>query len=171
MVEKDAVPLEIERKFLIRMPRTEALLTTGVRVWHICQTYLIAPQGLSRRVRKIREGDAVRYVYTEKRRLSPTTAEEREHELNEAKYAALLTQRDPRRQTIKKTRYVIPYEGHAIEVDIYDFWQDRATAEVELSAEDEAFSLPPCLSVLREITTDKRYKNAALARELPNDPI
>ena len=58
---------------------------------------------------------------------------------------------------------------HLAEIDLYDFWQDRATLELELSAEDEAFTLPPFVRVLRDVTADKRYKNVNLARELPTE--
>ncbi|MBQ8173986.1 MAG: hypothetical protein IJ009_01145 [Clostridia bacterium] len=172
MAEKHAPPLEIERKFLIHMPRTEDLIAAGAHVFHIEQTYLVAPRGLSRRVRRLREGNDLRYFYTEKVRISPATAEEREREIDLLEYASLLGERDTARMTIEKTRYAIPCEdGHTAEVDVYEFWHDRATVEVELASEDEAFSLPPCLSVVREITADKRYKNAALAKELPCDPL
>lgn len=172
MAEKNGVPLEIERKFLIRMPSKEALVAAGARVMAIEQTYLIAPRGLSRRVRRLCEDGRVHYVYTEKVRLSPTTAEERERELTEEEFLSLLRERDKTRRTVEKTRYAIPCgDGHVAEVDIYAFWEDRSTVEVELAAEDEAFTLPPLLSVVREITADKRYKNAALAKELPLDPL
>ena len=58
-----------------------------------------------------------------------------------------------------------------LEIDLYEFWQDRATLEVELTAEDEKFDLPAYLKIIREVTDDKRYKNVNLARILPNDPI
>ena len=56
-------------------------------------------------------------------------------------------------------------------LDVYDFWSDRATAEIELSTEDEEAELPPCLQVIREVTADRRYKNAALAREVVFEEI
>lgn len=173
MQKNAGAPLEIERKFLIRMPNAEALAAKdGARVWRISQTYLLSPKGLSRRVRRICENEDIRYIYTEKIRISPTTAEEREREIDLHEYTSLLDERDEARRTVEKTRYLLPCpSGHTAEVDIYDFWTDRATVEVELSSEDEAFSLPNCLSVVREITSDKRYKNAALARELPDDPL
>lgn len=173
MQKNAGTPLEIERKFLIRMPNTEALAARdGARVWRISQTYLLAPRGISRRIRRIREGEDIRYIYTEKLRISPTTAEEREREIDLLEYAALLGERDEARMTVEKTRYLLPCpSGHVAEVDVYDFWQDRATVEVELSFEDEAFTLPDCLSVVRDITADKRYKNAALAKKLPDDPL
>lgn len=166
------MPLEIERKFLIRMPDLALLCAQeGVRVKRLTQTYLLAAPGVTARVRRCREDGRVTYIRTEKRRLSDRTAIEEECEIDEATYRAALRVADPARLPIRKTRYAIPYEGHVMEVDIYDFWHDRATLEVELSDEEEAFSLPPYLSVVREVTADRRYKNAQLAKEIPTDPL
>ena len=43
--------------------------------------------------------------------------------------------------------------------------------EIELSDENEPFSLPPGILVLRDVSADPRYKNAALAKEIPDDPL
>lgn len=161
---------EIERKFLIAYPDVEALAALpGCRIKRLVQTYLEAPEGVTRRVREIREEARVRFVETVKHRVSDIRAVEEERDLTEAEYAALLRQADQSRRPVAKTRYCIPCGAHVCEVDVYDFWQDRATAEVELAAEEEAFSLPPFLQVIREVTADKRYKNVNLARELPQD--
>ena len=92
------------------------------------------------------------------------TREEIEETITPAQYSALLAQADPARRPIEKTRYVLPHEGHVIEVDVYPFFADCAIAEVELCSQEEAFSLPACLRVIREVTNDPAYKNAALAR-------
>jgi CYTH domain-containing protein len=57
------------------------------------------------------------------------------------------------------------------EVDVYDFWQDRATLEFELESEAQSFTFPSCVRVIREITADARYKNVNLARELPQEDL
>ena len=161
---------EIERKLLIAYP-DEAVLraVAGCRVKEIKQTYLLAPEGETRRVRKVREGETVRYVRTVKKRLTMLRAVEEENDLTAAEYEAALTQADPTRRPIEKTRFCIPFGGKTLEIDLYRFWQDRATLEVELTREDEEFALPPYVRVIREVTDDKRYKNVNLARELPSD--
>lgn len=163
---------EIERKFLIAYPDKDTLLAAeGCRTKRMVQTYLNAPEGETCRVREVREGDAVRYIQTLKKRITMLRAVEEEQELSEAEYRAALRDADPTRRPIEKTRFCIPYGGQLLEIDLYDFWQDRATLEVELSSEDEAFSLPSYIKVLREVTDDKRYKNVNLAREVPRDPL
>ena len=63
---------------------------------------------------------------------------------------------------IEKTRYIVLYAGHRWEVD--EFAGDNAglvVAELELSAEDEAFEHPAWLGT--EVTHDARYFNSNLA--------
>ncbi len=159
---------EIERKYLIEYP-DKAMLerAEGVRVKRMEQTYLRGAEGETRRVRKMTEQGVTRYIETRKYRVSDLRATEEEKELTATEYEALLQLADPALRPICKTRYAIPYAGHTVEVDLYDFWQDRATAEVELASEEEAVELPPFLHVIREVSEDKRYKNVNLARELP----
>lgn len=161
---------EIERKYLIEYPDKTALeRAEGVRVKRIEQTYLLAADGETRRVRKMEERGVTRYIETRKYRVSNLRATEEEKELSADEYDALLAFADPDLRPICKTRYAIPYAGHTVEVDLYDFWQDLATAEVELADEREAVELPPYLRVIREVSDDKRYKNVNLARELPEN--
>ncbi len=161
---------EIERKYLIAYPDVKVLeAMKGVRISRLVQTYLTAADGVALRVRRIENEKEVRYIETAKRRVSDLRALEEERTLTKEEYEALLLRADKERRPIAKTRYALPHDGHVVEVDVYDFWQDRATAEVELASEDEVFSLPACLTVIREVTADARYKNVNLAKELPED--
>ena len=163
---------EIERKFLIAYPDAAMLSSlAGCRVKRIRQTYLQAPEGETRRVREVREGERVRYVYTLKKRVSMIRAVEEEKELSAADYEQLLTEADAGLHPVCKTRYAIPYGDRVLEVDLYDFWQDRATLEVELESENEPLTLPSYIKVIREVTEDARYKNVNLARNLPTEPL
>lgn len=162
--------MEIERKFLIKMPDVAMLSAQpDCRVMQMVQTYLVAPRGETHRVRLVREGERVRYIETCKRRVSALTAEETEREVEESVYRELLTLADPTRHAIEKTRYAFPFGIHTVEVDVYPFWQDRAVLEVELSDETEPFALPEFIPIIKEVTDDKRYKNVNLAREVPMD--
>lgn len=158
------IPLEIERKYLIERPR-ETLLAAeaGVRVQEIEQTYLQAPKGKTRRVRRLTENGCTRLIYTEKTRLNALTALEEEYEITPDRYAVLLREADPERCPIQKRRYAIPYGKGVCEVDIYPFWQKHATLEIELSSEEETPDIPPFLTVLRDVSEDRRFKNVNLA--------
>ena len=160
-------PYEIERKFLILRPDL-LNLSTLCKVQEIHQTYLAVSKGAVR-IRKTQERGKVTYTETAKRTLSPIRRIEIERELSEAEYTRRLSNRDPRRQTIQKTRYCLPYQGHTLEIDIYPFWSKQAILEVELRDEKEEFTIPPFIRVLREVTSDPQYSNYALAREVPSE--
>lgn len=163
---------EIERKFLVAYPDVSQIEgITGCRKSEILQTYLQAPQGETHRVRRVLEGDKVTYIETRKQRISMLRAVEDEREITEGEYDTLLLKKEEGSMPIRKTRYAFPFGAHVVELDVYPFWQDRAILEVELKSEDESFSLPPFLRVLREVTSDKRYKNVNLAKLVPFDDI
>ena len=160
--------LEIERKFLIAMPDAAALLAMeGARCDAIVQTYLLAERGVTARVRRREGRDGVTYTATEKRRLSDAVAIEDERVIDGEKYRTLLEGADPALRPIEKLRYTVPYGPHLLEIDVYPFWQSTAVLEVELPTEDTPLTLPPFLTVLREVTADKRYKNVSLAKRIP----
>lgn len=165
--------LEIERKYLIRMPDTSALAAmTGCEIWDIVQTYLMdGEDGSTHRVRSIRCGERTEYIYTHKRRLSDMSHEEREEQVSPSEYENLLAQANPALNSIDKRRYRIPFEGQLLEIDIYSFWKDRATLEIELESEEQEIRLPQWLSIVRELTGERAYKNRFLAEEIPMEEI
>lgn len=148
-------PLEIERKFLIEMPDRTLLDRCPVR-WEMWQTYLLSRPGVSARVRR-RVGETEQFFHTEKQRLTDRTCVEREREIDAREYEALLAQRDPARVTIHKMRYCLPEGGLVFEIDVYPFWRRLAVMEVELQREDQRFTVPWGLRVLREVSGDRRH--------------
>ena len=93
--------------------------------------------------------------------------EEDEHEISAAEYAELLKRADAGRKPVHKTRYCLDYMGQLFEIDVYPFWTDRAIMEIELDSEEREVMLPPSIEVIKEVTGDGRYTNAAIAREVP----
>ncbi len=161
--------LEIERKFLISMPDQKWLSLRAVDVMEIRQTYLSSQNRESARVRQITKENNISYIHTVKRRISDLKREESEREITKEEYESLLQFADKARRTIEKMRYCLPQGKHILEIDIFPFWKDKAFLEIELSEETEAFSLPREITVIREVTEDGRYTNAALARKLPEE--
>ena len=163
-----SAPLEIERKYLIAYPDIGALMAMpGYRVRHISQTYLKAsgdcPGG---RIRRVEENGCVRYVYTYKQRVSDRVRHEYERELSESEYRELLRLKLPGTVTIEKDRHLFAYEGLVYELDVYEFWDDRATLEAEVADENTPIPIPPCVTLIREVTDDRRYHNSRLCRSL-----
>lgn len=161
---------EIERKFLIKMPDVEYLRSLdGCVVKKLEQTYLLTTDGSTLRVRRVETESGVTYRQTGKIRISGMKCIEDEREITEEEYFEALKNADPRLRTIKKTRYCIPHGKLTAEIDVYPFWSDKAVAEFELESEDEQFSLPDYITVIKEVTDDVRFKNVRLALELPQD--
>lgn len=161
-----SAPLEIERKFLIAYPDLDALRAMpGYRVEHISQTYLRAEGDfIGGRIRRIEEEGEVSYVYTYKQRLSDMTRHEYERELTREEYESLLAYKIDGTVTIEKDRHIFAYSGLVYELDVYTFWDDRATLEAEVDAEDTPIPIPPCVRLIKEVTADRRYNNSRLAR-------
>ncbi len=185
-------PLEIERKFLILRPDEMTLAAwPGAYSYEIEQIYL--PQnsdGEAPRIRRRRRDGVSECFYTVKRRLTNMTRVEIERGITEQEYEALRSETGRNAApdgdaatvaeravystegtataasplaAISKTRWCLPCGGHVAEVDIYPFWQRVAVAEVELGREDEKFSLPEILRVIREVTGVREFLNRDMA--------
>ncbi len=165
----DALPLEIERKFLIHYPDLEELRRRCKETREITQTYLkkAAPEAGVIRLRMQTVGGETRYIRTEKRKLTDMTRVEIETDLTKEEYEAQLRLADPNLQVIRKTRWCVEFGGKLLEIDLFPFWQDKAFLEIELESEDAPFAIPDFIHVIREVTDDPRYTNRALAEKLP----
>ncbi len=157
------IPLEIERKFLIR--RTPKLKNHISESMDIRQSYLVsADPACQRRIRMIkRDNGSMQFFYTEKRFISPMVREENEMEIPERDYAFLCDETDDSLKPIIKTRQILEYKGQRFEIDVYPFDKELATMELELSSPDQEIGLPPFAEVIKEVTGDKNYSNARLA--------
>lgn len=167
-MEKKHDHLEIERKYLIRYPDLDWLAgQCGIRCAELSQTYLCSDGMDSRRVRSWTENGETTYYKTAKRQMTERTRIEEECAVTEQEYLTLLRERDPNRRTINKTRWILPWGNHYLEIDVYSFWTHQAVLECELKSEDEEFSVPEELHTIREVTGDRRYLNSALALSIP----
>ena len=162
---------EIERKFLTVIPDISKLMRiTQVRESRISQTYLIAPNGGERRVRSRQFPSGITvYFYTEKYPVQESNGlvrEEKEREISSEEYEVLLKAADPQFSTISKTRYTFDFNNFTFELDVYTFEENYATLEVEFPSADTRVELPDFIQVIKEVTSDKRYKNKALSKTL-----
>lgn len=157
---------EIEHKYLINMPDEESLKKLSkIRILKIDQTYTTEGS----RVRKVEENEMVTYIKTVKKHISDLVRLETEEEITEDEYERLLDLKTPDTITLSKTRYVYPYKNKNIEIDIFPFWQNQAFLEVELESECDIFELPEFIEVIREVTSEKAYRNYALSKKIPKE--
>jgi len=146
------MPLEIERKFLLRGEGWRAL---GAGVPYR-QGYLSTDPGRNVRVRLVRD----KGYLTIKGITVGAARAEYEYEIPAADASEMLDKLCER-PLIEKTRYRIEHQGFVWEVDEFD--GDNAgliIAEVELDEEDQAIVLPDWIGI--EVTGDPRYYNASL---------
>lgn len=158
---------EIERKFLIAMP--DKAFLAGCDRSDITQTYLLGEENTTERVRKRVYADRCEYTHTVKRKLNDMRRIEDERKIDERTYSELLSRADPARRPIQKTRCCFMHGGKLWELDVFPFWKRQAYLEIELTDEDEGVLLPPGIRLLREVTEDPRYTNAALSFEIPDE--
>ena len=157
-------PFEIERKFLIEYPDVSWLESVpGCRKVDIVQTYLRGREGEEVRVRRRGADGSFVYFKTTKRRVSDVKRVEVEKRLSEGEYVSLLPDADPAKKPLHKTRYCLIHRGQYFEIDLYPFWKDQAIAEIELCDEDDEIFFPEEIRVIREVTGEEAFKNAALA--------
>ncbi len=166
----ELVPMEIERKYLIRYPDVKKLeeMPNCEKV-EIVQTYLHSTEDAEMRVRQRGRDGKFMYYWTEKRRLSDMSRAEIERRIHQEEYIAFLMQADPSRRPIRKTRYCLTENSRYYEIDIYPEWERQAIMEVDLRSEDEEILFPKDIQVIREVTNDKSYKNHSLALSMPEE--
>lgn len=111
------------------------------------------------------------YTHTRKRHITDLRRVELESEITEEEYQELLLRSDPERNVVYKKRYCLDYEGQRFEIDVYPFWRDRAIMELELENEDQKIVFPESITIIKEVTDDKRYTNASIARSIPFDEL
>ncbi len=153
---------EIERKFLVEFPDVSELDVK--RRISIVQTYLRSGEnGSQRRVRSVNENGSVKFTYTEKIFHSPVTREENEYEITKEEYRSLLEQHRDNCPPVIKVRYCFDYHGQLFELDTYPFSDKLAIMELELASPEQVIDFPDNVRVLRDVSADRRYSNAALA--------
>lgn len=149
--------VEIERKFLVS--NLEECLQHHTKSITIVQGYLSFDPVRTVRIRKT-DTKAFLTIKGKSNETGDTRFEwEKEIKENEAIQLFDLCLGE----TIRKTRYVIPYLSHMFEVDVFSGkLQGLVIAEVELSTADEQLDLPSWIG--KEVTGDSRYYNSDLAK-------
>ena len=167
------LPLEIERKFLIKMPDIDLLEKQPLYIKiEMEQAYLREQQSTAgMRIRKSTLNGKTTYKKTYKKRITSVTCVELEDDISEQGWKDLIFYIDPDSTPIKKVRHCFTYNGQIFELDIYPFWNDRAILELELSSEDQKFELPPFIEVIKEVTVDVRYKNRSLSYQVITEEL
>ena len=147
------MPLEIERKFLVVSDDYKI----NAKAVDIKQAYLSAGEKMAIRVRV----EGMQASINIKSKKSERVNHEFEYVIPLDEAQSLI--RMSLYLIIKKTRYMIEYEGKTWEVDEFHADNEGLTvAEIELDEENELFKKPSWLG--GEVTADYRYLNSNLAQ-------
>lgn len=170
---KNNLPLEIERKYLIKFPDVSLLERQPVYMKIEMEQAYLKDQGETSgmRIRKSTLNGKTTYKKTFKKNITNVTRIEIEDDISEQSWLEFLKEVDPESTPIKKVRHCFMYNSQLFELDIYPFWSDRATLELEISSEDQQITLPPFIEVIKEVTEDKRYTNRSLSYNILTEEI
>ena len=146
--------MEIERKYLVKtLPENlESYPCRFLEQGYLCTEPVV-------RVRQ--DNDKYELTYKSKGLM---IREEHNLPLTKESYEHLKTKADGR--IITKKRYMIPYEGHTIELDIFEGELDwLVLAEVEFSSEEDAnlFIAPEWFG--EDVTFSTKYHNSNLSKK------
>ena len=157
-------PLEIERKYLIEYPNIANLeKKPNCQKVEIIQTYLKSENGKEIRLRQRGTNGHFTYTKTVKTRIDAVQRLEVESRLSKDEYLSMLMDYDITKRPIRKTRYCLLYKNQYFELDIYPFWDNEATMEIELSDVNQNIEFPPFIEIIKEISGNKQYSNSKLA--------
>ncbi len=146
--------IETERRFL---PKNDTWRSHIVASRPLEQGYLNTGKEVAVRIRK----DGKQSFLTIKGSGNGLSRHEFEYSIPDDDANQILTLLCAERK-IKKTRYIVPWENHTWEIDVFEGENNGLIiCELELKSENETFSVPPWAG--EEITGIGRYSNAALA--------
>ena len=172
MDKKANTGVEIERKYIIKMPDVSLLMTKDEYTKSdIMQIYITSLPGETHRVRKRAYADNVRFFETRKIRIDNISSTEIEGEITEERFSELSKNILDGTLPIVKTRHTFLYDSHTFEIDIYPNWTSTAVMEIELNGREEQVEIPEFISIIKDVTGDKKYSNAAMSRSFPEEII
>lgn len=165
--------IENEKKYLIKFPSSwkdlAKLFDKLLDIKRISQIYLAPEKGEpSVRIRKTVEGlsgdTKIVYHFNKKEFIEPGIHKETEEEISQKDYEKSLKKAHPDKFKIEKIRFVFEYEDQKFELDVFKGpLEGLAILELELESKNQKIKLPPYLTILKEVTNDKRYNNFNLA--------
>lgn len=172
MSDKSNIGVEIERKYIIKMPDNEALCSAeSYSSSEILQIYLPSSDGETHRIRRRVFADRVECTETRKIRIDKMSSTEIESEISESSFYALAKNPLPGYTPIEKVRHTFIYKGQLFEIDVYPQWRNSAIMETELPTRETQVEFPSFIEIIREVTGDKSYSNAGMSKSFPPEGL
>ena len=166
------IAVEIERKYIIRMPDMEVVRSQSEHTESsILQIYLPHDRGETHRIRRREYPDRVVCTETRKVRLDNMSATETESSISETAFNILAKNPLDGHRPIEKVRHTFRLGDYIYEIDVYPKWQKTAIMEIELPNEEAMPKIPDFIEVIEDVTGDRKYKNFAMSKHFPLEII
>ena len=166
------VGIEIERKYVIRMPDLEVIRAQAEHTEStILQIYLPHERGETHRIRRREYSDKVVCTETRKVRLDNMSATETESSVSEMAFNVLSKTPLEGHRPIEKVRHTFRLGEYTYEIDVYPQWKNSAILEVELPSCDAQPMIPEFIEVILDVTSDRKYKNFSMSKHFPRELI
>jgi adenylate cyclase len=150
------MPIEIERKYLVKHDLWNALLKPKGEYYR--QGYIV--NEISKTVR-VRATENHGFITIKGKTDNPAIKPEYEYQIPKSEAIELLNSFTG--NNIEKTRYKIDYEGKLWEIDVFQGDNEGLiVAEIELNSIEELYQIPEWIDC--EVTHDDRYFNANLSK-------
>lgn len=162
------IPIEVYKKYLVSIPDFESLKEkVNLTKVDMTRIYLLNEENENERsiLQRGHFGDYAFY-YTEKRHFDTFDRIEVERRLTKNEYVSLIGKADTRRKQINKTRYCFVWNNKYYELDVFEFWKDKAMLKVQLTDRDSEVEIPEFLQVIKDVSNNKNYTNYALAQNV-----
>ena len=166
------IPIDSYNKYLISMPNLERLekdFYSKFSKVEITRTYLVKKDNCIERsvVRRGSDGEYAFY-YMEKTHQDGFDEINVERRIDEKEYNMIIARDNGRLKELTKTRYGFVWNNKYYELDVFDFWKDRAILKVQHTNRRKDGEVPSIFKVLMDITNDESYTNYSLAQNVYN---
>lgn len=147
-------PIENERKFLL-LREPDQIPVPHVRI-EIEQLYLTD----GARIRRRGQNGNYTYFHTVKKPIGPGKNIETEHQISGRDFGLLRKTMDQKTVPVLKHRTCFLWDHQYLELDSFTSpAAGMVMLEIEIDEDDQKISIPPFLSVDREVTADQAYTN------------
>jgi len=155
-----------KRKYLIEYPTlSQTNLMENIIVKDIVQIYLREiEEGIERKIIRVFTNNNTICYYTEKKKNSELISNEKKQIITACEYLKFILEALTSINEIKKYKLCFTYENKNFELDVYPKHEEEATLNVEFEYDGKDAMLPPFISIIKEITNNRKYKDSSLAQ-------
>ena len=165
MVLGEPIPLDIQKKYLIKRPDLKILEKfVNFEIIDILQYYLISLNPKEEiRIRQWGQDNNYMYYYSKKTSINDKQRIETKRHITLKEFTNYLKDIDTKIPVLKKKRICFIYEYQYFEIDIFEFSSELELLEIKFTNMSTDIRLPEFVEVIKDVTDDENYRNYNLA--------